>query len=202
MLHPAGVRVGHEPVARLKLRRHGKDARDVRIRIAADLELETPIAFRTIARHLRGHLLRRFLRDGAIEMHVLAVTPAEQFAHGHSSRLAEDIPARDVEAALHVGMALESGVHRAVELHELARIFTEQVRPEFAQTSAHAFRVGRQIERPERTDLAVADETGVGLDADDGAIEDGDGLAAGPFVGCFVEREFNAMGKDAGDFHS
>ena len=54
---------------------------------------------------------------------------------------------------------------RAVQLAELARIFAEQMRPEFAQPGAHAVGVGRQIERPERTDLAVADQAGVGLDA-------------------------------------
>ena len=39
MLNPAGVRIGHEPVAGLKLRRDGENARDVHIRITADFEL-------------------------------------------------------------------------------------------------------------------------------------------------------------------
>jgi hypothetical protein len=98
-------------------------------------------------------------------------------------------------------MALERGVHRAVQLHELARIFAEQVRPQLAQSGAHPLRIGRQVERPERTNLAVADKAGVGLDADDGAVKHGHGFAAGPLVGGLVQRELNAMGKDAGDFH-
>ncbi len=47
---PAGVRVGDEPVARLQHRRDRADARDVRIRVAADLQLEAAIAFGAIAR--------------------------------------------------------------------------------------------------------------------------------------------------------
>jgi peroxiredoxin Q/BCP len=35
---------------------------------------------------------------------------------------------------------------------------------------------------------------GVGLDADDRAVEHGDRLAAGPLVGGFVEGEFDAVG--------
>jgi hypothetical protein len=42
----------------------------------------------------------------------------------------------------------------------------------------------------------------IGLYADDGAIEDGDALAAGPFIGAFVERELDAIGEDARDLHA
>lgn len=75
------------------------------------------------------------------------------------------------------------------------------MRPEFAQVSAHAFGISRQVEGPERANFAVAGEAGVGLDADDGAVENGDGLAAASLVGDFVEWEFNAVGQEAGDFH-
>ena len=92
VLHPAGVGVGHEPVAGLELRGDGVDARDVHIRIAADLELEAAITFRAIARDLRRHLLRRLLRDGAIKMHVLAVAAAEQFAHRQSASPGRECP--------------------------------------------------------------------------------------------------------------
>src|SRR6185503_18287205 len=62
-------------------------------------------------------------------------------------------------------VSLERGVHLAIELHELARIFAEQVRPQLAQTGAHALRIRRQIERPERTNLAVALQSSVRLHA-------------------------------------
>ena len=98
-------------------------------------------------------------------------------------------------------MAFQRGVHRAIQLHELARVFADDVRPQLAQPRAHALGVGGKIERPERTDFAVADDARVRLHADDGAIEDGDGFSAAPFVGGFDEREFDAIGEDAGDFH-
>ena len=69
-------------------------------------------------------------------------------------------------------MPLEGGVHAAIELAELQRVLAEQMRPQLGDAGAHAVRVGRQVERPERTDLAVADDAGVGLDLDDGAVED------------------------------
>ena len=77
-------------------------------------------------------------------------------------------------------MALEDRVHAAVQALELARVLAEQMRRELAQPRAHALGVGRQVGRPERADLAVADEARVRLDAHERAVEDGDGLAAGP----------------------
>src|SRR5881409_2581022 len=121
-------------------------------------------------------------------MEVVAVTAAEELADGHGSCLAENIPTRDVDAALDVGMAFEGGVHFAIEPGELARIFPEQMRTEFAQTGAHSLRVSRQIKRPERAHFSVTDEARVRLDADNCAVEDGDRFAAGPFVGGLMER--------------
>jgi hypothetical protein len=48
----------------------------------------------------------------------------------------------------------------------------------------------------------VSDETGVRHDAHDGAVEHRHGFAAAPLVGGFVQWQFDAIGKDAGDFHS
>ena len=79
-------------------------------------------------------------------------------------------------------MTFERRVHRAIELQELARVFAEQMRPEFAQTSAHALRIRGQIKRAERAHLAVADQARVGFNADNRAVEDGDRFSAGPFV--------------------
>ena len=83
---------------------------------------------------------------------------------------------------LDVGMALQRGVHPAVQPAELRRVLAEQVRPEFRDPGAHAVGIGRQVERPERADLAVADDARVGLDRDDRAVEDVDRLAARPLV--------------------
>ncbi len=134
-------------------------------------------------------------------MEVVSVTAAEEFAHGQTGRQAEDVPAGGINAALHARMPLERGVHLAIQPGELARVFTEQVRPEFAETGADAPGKGRQIKRTQRTHFAVTDESGVRLDADNRAVKNGDGLPARPFVGRLVQREFDAMGEDAGDFH-
>src|SRR5437763_1320214 len=39
------------------------------------------------------------------------------------------------------------------------------------------------------------------LDADDGAVEDGDRLAAGPVVAPLAQRELDTVGEDAADSH-
>ena len=90
-------------------------------------------------------------------------------------------------ADLTYGWPLQGRVHAAVELGELRRVFAEQVRPELGDARAHALGVGRQVKRPERADLAVAGDALVGLDRHDRAVEDRDGLAAGPFVASFVQ---------------
>jgi hypothetical protein len=68
--------------------------------------------------------------------------------------------------------------------------------------TSHAFGIGGQIERAERTHFAKTEESYVGLHADNRAVKNGDGLAARPFVGGLVQRKFDSMGEDAGDFHA
>ena len=70
------------------------------------------------------------------------------------------------------------------------------------QTGTHAARVGRQVERAERADLAVAAEPRVGLDAHHGAVEDLHRLAAGPLVAAFVQREVHLKDRDSRDLHA
>ena len=49
--------------------------------------------------------------------------------------------------------------------------------------------------------ISMADEAGVSLDADDGAVEERHRLAAGPLVGPFVEGQLDAVGGDGPDLH-
>ena len=77
----------------------------------------------------------------------------------------------------------------------------EQCGPSSRDAGADAVGVGRQVGRPERADLAVAGEPGVGLDRDDGAVEHVDGLAARPVVAALVQRQLDPLGADAGDLH-
>ena len=113
----------------------------------------------------------------------------------------EDIPAGDVDAALDVRMALERRVHAVIELRQLARVEPDQVRRQLAQARPHAFGVGRQVERPQRADLAEADESRIGFHADDRAVEDRDRLSTRPFVAAFMQRKFDTVGEDALDSH-
>ena len=50
-----------------------------------------------------GHALRHLHQQRAIGAHALAVAAAEQPAHGHGQRLAEDVPKRHVDAADRMG---------------------------------------------------------------------------------------------------
>ena len=88
---------------------------------------------------------------------------------------------------------------RRLSLASSQRVFAEQVRAELGDAGAHAVGVGGQVERPERADLAVAGDARVGLDLDDGAVEDRDRLAARPLVAALVQRQIDAVGADAGD---
>jgi hypothetical protein len=53
-------------------------------------------------------------------------------------------------------MALERGIHGAIQLRELARVFAEKMRAKFTQARPNAVGVGRKIEGTQRTDLPVA----------------------------------------------
>ena len=117
---PAGIGVGDQAIAGLQLGRDRADAVDVDQRIAADLELEPAITLGAIAGHALRHRLGRFLRDRAIENEVIAVSAPQEHANGLAGRLAEDVPAGHVDRRLHVGVALEGGVHPPVQLAELS----------------------------------------------------------------------------------
>src|SRR5438105_4910308 len=110
----------------------------------------------------------------------MAVTASEQFADRQTGGLAEDIPTGHVNAAFDIRMSLEGGVHFVIELCDLARVFAQEVRPQFTQSSAYSFAVGRKIERTQRTHFAITNRTRIGLDPDDGAIKDADVFSARP----------------------
>ena len=136
-----------------------------------------------------------------VEVEVIAITTAEQFAYRQSRRLSENVPTRNVDAAFHVGVALQGCIHDPVEFAQLARIGAEYMGPQFAQAAAHALGIRRQVKRPKRADFAVADQARIRFDANNGAIEYRDRFSAGPFVGGFVQREFHTKCRDASDLH-
>src|SRR6476469_2606878 len=113
-------------------------------------------------------------------MDVVAVPAAEELAHGKSRRLAEDVPTRDVDSTFDIRVAFQRSVHHAVELYQLPRIRADHVGRELAQSGAHAIGIRGKVERTERADFAVPRQSVVGFDADDGAVEHLNALAAAP----------------------
>src|SRR5439155_455400 len=83
------------------------------------------------------------------------------------------VPAGHVHRRLHVWVPLERLVHPAVELAELARVFAQQVGREFRQPGPNAPRIGRQVGRPQRADLAPPRKPLVRVHPHDRAVEDG-----------------------------
>ena len=127
--------------------RHGADALDVNVGIAADFELESRVTLGAVPGDPLRHGVGRFLRDRAVQADAFAEPPAQERADRQPGGLPEDVPARDVDPALDVRVALEGGVHAVVELQQLARVEADQVRGELAQPGPDALGVGGQVER-------------------------------------------------------
>jgi len=115
--------------------------------------------------------------------------------------LAEQIPARHIDTALDVRMAEQRRIHDQIDFADLRRIGTDQVRRELGDAGAHPGPVGRQVERPERANLAVTGAAVVRLDLDDRAVEDLDILAFRPGITAFLDRQIDLIDVDCGDLH-
>ena len=83
----------------------------------------------------------------------------------------------------------------------MTRVESNQVRPQFANTSANTVRICWQIEGAQGTNLSVANKSGIRFNSDDGAVKNSNRLATTPFVGGLMERQFDAVGKNPGYFH-
>ena len=201
MHQPAGVGVGDEHVAALQLCRHGANAFDVGLGIATDLELEFPVTLGPVTGDFAGHCLGGLLRDGAVQQEVVAVTAAEQIAHRLTGCLAKDVPAGYVEGRLDVRVALERGIHVAIELGQLRRILAKQRRCKHLDAGAGTFCVGRKVNRAKRADFAVAGDALVGLDPHDRAVKHLHRLAAGPVIAALVQRQIHLKHADFADVH-
>src|SRR5438105_1081740 len=99
---PACISISDKPVAKLEHCANGANALDVSIRVAANLELKSAVTFGPVTRDTLCHRLGRFLRDGAIQTEVSAVSPAQQDAHRLTRDLPEEVPASHVDAGLDV----------------------------------------------------------------------------------------------------
>ena len=155
----------------MKLRRDGSNAFDVRVRIAADFQLEAAIAVSSVAGDFARHDFGSFLRDRSVQAEIVAVATAEQHAHRLPRHFAENVPAGHVDGRLHIRMPLQRGIHATIEFAQLRRVFTEEMRANFHDARPCSRRIRRQIERTKRTDLAVAGDADVSLDRDNRAVE-------------------------------
>lgn len=201
VLSPAGIGVGDEAFTGLDLGGDRADASDIGIWVASDFELEASVAFGTVGGDLGGHFFGGFLGDCSIEADIFAVATSHEDADGEARGLSEDIPAGDIDARFDVGVAFEGGIHEVIEFGEFEGIFSDEMRSEFPKTRADALGVSWKVKWSEGADFAVTDDAGVGFDANDGAVEDINGLSAGPFISGFVERQSDAVGEEAGNFH-
>ena len=75
------------------------------------------------------------------------------------------------------------------------------MRAKFFNPGADTLGIRWQIERPQRANFAIADEAVIRLHGDDGAIENSHGLATGPFVSGFMQREIDLIGENTSNFH-
>jgi hypothetical protein len=98
-------------------------------------------------------------------------------------------------------MAQQCGVHEPVQVLQLRRVLAQQVRAELGYAGPCPLRIGRQVERTQRADLAMADGPFIGLDSHDRAVEHLNRLAAGPFVAALVQGQVDLVGGDPGDLH-
>ena len=74
---PACVGISHQAVAGLELGCHRVNAGNIGGGITADFQLEAAITLGAVVGHLGGHLVWRFLGDGAVEDKIIAIAAAE-----------------------------------------------------------------------------------------------------------------------------
>ena len=120
--------------------RNGANALDVLVRIAADFELKAAIAFRPVSRHAPGHQFRRLLRHCPIQAEIVAVASAAQHAHRLPCRLAKNVPAGHVDAGFDIRVALERGIHAAIQFRQVGWVVAKKMRTDFGDAARH--RVG------------------------------------------------------------
>lgn len=99
-------------------------------------------------------------------------------------------------------MPSQECVHAPVEFFELAGVASDQVRSDFRDSGANSPRIGRQVGRTQRANFSVSNNAVVGRDRDDRRVEYGNGLAAGPVIATFAEREVHLIDVDSVDFHN
>src|SRR5439155_17908628 len=121
-LRPESVRVDDHALGLAEHLEAALDALDVLAPAGADLQLELPVAGRERLLRPAAHLAGRRDPDPGVERELLLEGAAEQVGDAQPGRLAEQVPAGDVDRRLRVRMALDGRVHAGVDDVDLARI--------------------------------------------------------------------------------
>ena len=124
------------------------------------------------------------------------MTPAQQVADRKTGTFTQEVPAGHVDTGFDVGMAEQGPIHDQIDLADFARIGADQMRGKLGHTGAHAGPIGRQIERPKRTDLAITGDALVCFYFNHSAVEDFDKLAVGPGIASLLDRQVDLIDVD------
>ena len=129
VLAPVGVGVDDHHLLVPQHVETGPGARHVELPVAAaDLDLEAAEALREELLGALPHDLRPVHPDDVVDREPRLDGSAEEVAHGEPGRLAQEVPAGDVDGGLRVGVAVQDPVHTRVDLLDLPRVRPEQGR--------------------------------------------------------------------------
>jgi hypothetical protein len=98
-------------------------------------------------------------------------------------------------------VTFEKLVHPSIDTIDFQWVFANELRGELGQTCANPKSIRRKINRPERAAFPPAYLTGIGMERNDGRVEDGYGFATAPLVSGFVEGQIHSINSDFTDAH-
>ena len=205
---PGAVHIEGDVLAGGKGGGYGVHAGDVQRRIAAaDLGRMGAVAVGAGGADQRDHLVRRAGRDRGIDGNrcgaaALVTAPAKTLPDRHARRLAEDVPCRDVDGRLHIGVPGKRDIHHRVQMVDAARVDAEKRRRQRFDSGAYARAVGGKIGVPPRAGFSPAAQPRVGVDPDEGAVQPVKPQpATGQEIG-LAERKIHLPDGDPGDPHA
>ncbi len=147
------------------------------------------------------HPVRQLLRDRAVE-HDAVLHPATQKREQRKvRRLAEDVPAGDVQGRLDMRMTEQRAVHDAVDPVKVAWVLSDEVGDEFRYARPYPGGVGRQVGGPQGAAFGVSRNPGFCLDLDHRVVENLDEPTVGPGVAPLGQRELDAPCTNGLDLH-
>ncbi|MNC38741.1 hypothetical protein D3C75_873650 [compost metagenome] len=134
--------------------------------IVANFQLETVDPFcSTLLDELR-HRLRAAQRHCLIQRESLVDDAAQQRRDWAIQRLAQDIPASNIDRTLREFLPHQGGIHDRVDLQDIGRVSPDQCRAQVLQSRANPVRESWQVHFAQRGDFAPTVDAFVGSNAD------------------------------------